>query len=86
MMLRFQMGLVAPRRPHPRPRRPYRRLRAAARHRRARRLLRRRDDIAARYTDGPDAGRLVRPGRFATHPDPLTTAADGWRRAEASAA
>jgi len=45
-----------------------------------------RRDIAARFTDGPDAGRLVRPGRFATHPDPLTGAAGCWRCAEASAA
>ena len=45
-----------------------------------------RRDIAARYTDGPDVGRVVRPGRFASHPDPLTGAADCWRCAEAAAA
>jgi hypothetical protein len=43
----------------------------------------RRRDIAVRYTDGPDAGRVVRPGRFATHLDPLTDAAGCWRCAEA---
>jgi hypothetical protein len=45
-----------------------------------------RRDIAARYTDGTDAGRLVRPGRFAIHPDPLTGAPDCWRCVEAAAA
>jgi hypothetical protein len=40
-----------------------------------------RRDIAVRYTDGPDAGRVVRPGRFASHPAPLTDAdlAACWR-------
>ena len=36
-------------------------------------------DVAVRYTDGPDAGLVVRPGRFATHPDPLSGTADCWR-------
>ena len=45
-------------------------------------------DIAVRYTNGPDAGRVVRPGRFATHPDPLADAdlAASWRWIEATAA
>ena len=38
-----------------------------------------RHDVAVRYSNGPDAGRVVRPGRFATHHDPLTDAADCWR-------
>jgi hypothetical protein len=42
-------------------------------------------DVAVRYSDGPDAGRIVRPGRFATHPDPLSDAVDCWRCAEAQA-
>ena len=42
-------------------------------------------DVAVRYSDGPDAGRVVRPGRFATHPDPIMDAADCWRCAEAQA-
>jgi hypothetical protein len=41
-----------------------------------------RHEVAMRYTDGPDAGRVVRPGRFATHPDPLLDTADCWRCAE----
>jgi len=45
-----------------------------------------RRDVAVRYTDGPDAGRVVRPGRFATHLDPLTSTADCWRCAETLAA
>ena len=45
-----------------------------------------RRDLAVRYTDGPDAGRLVRPGRFATHLDPVDDAADCWRCGEARAA
>ncbi len=45
-----------------------------------------RRDVAVRYTDGSDVGRVVRPGRFATHPDPLTDAAACWRCAEANAA
>ena len=45
-----------------------------------------RRDIAARYTDGADAGRVVRPGRFASHPDPLTDEADCWRCAEVASA
>jgi hypothetical protein len=44
-----------------------------------------RRDVAVRYTDGPDAGWVVRPGRFATHRDPLTGSADCWRCAEAKA-
>ena len=48
----------------------------------------RRRDVAVRYTDGPDAGRVVRPGRFASHPDPLADAdvAACWRCAETAAA
>jgi hypothetical protein len=42
-------------------------------------------DVAVRYTDGPDAGRVVRPGRFATHPAPLGATADCWRCDEALA-
>jgi len=42
-------------------------------------------DVGMRYSDGPDAGRVVRPGRFATHRDPLTDAADCWRCIEAQA-
>ena len=45
-----------------------------------------RHDIAARYTDGLDGGLLVRPDRFGAHSDPVTAAADGWPRDEASAA
>ena len=44
-----------------------------------------RRDVAVRYTAGPDAGRIVRPGRFATHADPLTDAAECWRCADAKA-
>ncbi len=44
-----------------------------------------RPDIAVRYSDGPDAGRVVRPGRFATHADPLDDVADCWRCSEAQA-
>jgi hypothetical protein len=33
-----------------------------------------RRDIAVRYIDGPDAGRVVRPGRFASHPAALDDA------------
>ncbi len=42
-----------------------------------------RRDVAVRYTDGPDAGRIVRPGRFAIHPDPLSDVNACWRCAEA---
>jgi hypothetical protein len=45
-----------------------------------------RHDVAVRYSDGPDVGRLVRPGRFATHSDPLGYAADCWRCAETQTA
>ena len=45
-----------------------------------------RRDIAARFTDGPDAGTVVRPGRFATHPDPLDGDGDCWRCDERAAA
>ena len=47
-----------------------------------------RRDIAARYMDGPGAGRVVRPGRFASHLDPLTAADVGacWRCAGEAAA
>ena len=44
-----------------------------------------RSDVAVRYSDGPDAGRVVRPGRFATHPDPVRDVADCWRCSEARA-
>ena len=44
-----------------------------------------RRDIAARYSDGPDAGRVVRPGRFASHADPINDAAACWRCTEAIA-
>jgi hypothetical protein len=44
-----------------------------------------RHDVAVRYSDGPDAGRVVRPGRFATHPDPLGGSPECWRCAEALA-
>jgi hypothetical protein len=36
-------------------------------------------DVAVRYTDGADAGLVVRPGRFATHFDPLDGEGDCWR-------
>ena len=42
-----------------------------------------RRDVAVRYSDGPDAGRVVRPGRFATHADPLTDTASCWRCTDA---
>jgi hypothetical protein len=45
-----------------------------------------RHDIAARYVDGPDAGTMVRPGRFATHFDPLEGDTDCWRCDERIAA
>ena len=45
-----------------------------------------RRDVAVRYTDGADVGRVVRPGRFATHPDPFTDDAECWRCAAAVAA
>jgi hypothetical protein len=40
-----------------------------------------RRDVAVRCTDGPDAGRVVRPGRFASHFVPLSDAdhAACWR-------
>ena len=44
-----------------------------------------RRDIAVRYADGPDAGRVVRPGRFATREDPVADTACCWRCAEAQA-
>jgi hypothetical protein len=43
-------------------------------------------DIAVRYTDGVDAGRVVRPGRFAAHPDPISDQDACWRCAELRAA
>ncbi len=46
----------------------------------------RRRDVAVRYTDGADAGHVVRPGRFATHYDPLTDVAGCWRCEEAQTA
>jgi hypothetical protein len=47
-----------------------------------------RRDVAVRYSDGLDAGRVVRPGRFASHHDPLADAdlAACWRCVEAVAA
>ena len=42
-------------------------------------------DVAVRYSDGLDAGRIVRPGRSATHLDPLRDAADCWRCTDARA-
>ena len=47
-----------------------------------------RRDIVVRYLDGPDAGRLDRPGRFAIHPNPLadTVLMAAWRWPEAAAA
>ena len=45
-----------------------------------------RHDIGARLTDGDDAGRVVRPGRFAVHHDPVDSPADCWRCAEQSMA
>jgi len=42
-------------------------------------------DIAVRYTDGADVGRVVRPGRFAVHPDPLIAEDDCWRCDEPAA-
>jgi hypothetical protein len=45
-----------------------------------------RRDIAARYTNGPDVGTVVRPGQFATHPVPLDRDADCWRADERIAA
>jgi hypothetical protein len=44
-----------------------------------------RRDVAVRYSDGTDTGRVVRPGRLATHPDPLIDASQCWRCAEAKA-
>jgi hypothetical protein len=44
-----------------------------------------RRDVAVRYSDGPDVGRVVRPGRFAIHTDPLSDSAACWRCAEALA-
>jgi hypothetical protein len=43
-------------------------------------------DVAVSDTDEPDAGRVVRPGRFTSHADPRTGTADCWRCAEALAA
>jgi hypothetical protein len=45
-----------------------------------------RHDVGVRYSDGVDAGRVVRPGRFATHPDPRVDDGDCWRCAEVQAA
>jgi hypothetical protein len=42
-------------------------------------------DVAVRYTDGPDAGRITRPGRFATHLDPVNNPADCWRCTDSQA-
>jgi len=42
-------------------------------------------DVGVRFTDGSNESRVVRPGRFATHRDPLTDAADCWRCVEAQA-
>ena len=39
-------------------------------------------DVAVRFTDGPDSGQVVRPGRFATHFDPVDDAGTCWRCAE----
>ena len=44
-----------------------------------------RRDVTVRYTAGADTGRVVRPGRFATHLDPLADAAGCWRCSEAKA-
>jgi hypothetical protein len=35
--------------------------------------------LAVRYTDGPDRGHVVRPGRFATHFDPISDETACWR-------
>ena len=40
---------------------------------------RRGHDLAVRYTDGGDAGLVVRPGRFASHFDPVSDEAACWR-------
>jgi hypothetical protein len=47
-----------------------------------------RREVAVRCADGPDAGRVVRPGRFASHIVPLADAdvAACWRCTDASAA
>lgn len=37
------------------------------------------DDVGARYSNGPDAGTVVRPGRFAVHFDPITDESACWR-------
>ena len=50
----------------------------AGRHR-SRRHPTGRPDVPVRYTDGADAGEVVRPGRFATHFDPLDDEGDCWR-------
>ncbi|MET0143899.1 MAG: hypothetical protein ABW122_06905 [Ilumatobacteraceae bacterium] len=42
-------------------------------------------DVAARYTDGDDSGRVVRPGRFAVHFDPAGQQDDCWRCGERAA-
>jgi hypothetical protein len=44
-----------------------------------------RRDVAVRYTAGTDTERVVRPGRFATHREPLADAAGCWRCSEAKA-
>ena len=45
---------------------------------------RRHRDVAVRYTDRSDAGRVVRPGRFATHIAPLADTAECWRCRDAA--
>jgi len=37
------------------------------------------NDLAVRYTDGADAGLVVRPGRFASHFDPVSEQDACWR-------
>jgi len=36
-------------------------------------------DVGVRYTDGADAGTVVRPGRFAVHFDPISDESACWR-------
>lgn len=47
---------------------------------------RRGNDLAVRYTDGVDVGHVVRPGRFASHFDPLSDEAACWRCEDLAAA
>ena len=35
--------------------------------------------VGVRYSDGGDAGRVVRPGRFAVHVDPVSEETRCWR-------